>query len=378
MVFTRAWHLAVAAMTVMLVGIVLLTGETTASRLLGLGAVALFLGGWLALWRRACDGNGPALVLSAVIIVAALVGTAAAPSFATFQCLAFPLLWTLAKSLRHALVANVVAALAVGLGFVVSLGTSTDALLSTAATVGVSLAFSIALGLWITQIVTGSEERQALIQQLEATQQQLATASREAGTVAERERLARDIHDTIAQDLTGLIMLAQRARGETDAARRDSMLLQLEDGTRETLAETRALVASGAPASLDAGLSAALERIAERFTRETGIAVALESDGGSLARDAEVVALRCTQEALANARKHSGASSIAVRRTGTSLVISDNGTGFDPSAPSNGFGLAGMRERLALAGGSLSVTSGASGTVLTIELGSELARAVRP
>jgi signal transduction histidine kinase len=231
-----------------------------------------------------------------------------------------------------------------------------------------TLTFSIVFGLWITHIATLSEERQALLTELRATQAQLEAVSREAGATSERERLARDIHDTIAQDLTGMVMLAQRARQETDATARASQLSQLEQSAREALTETRALIADGAPASLDAGLASAIERIAARFAQETGIAVTVDVDDRTVDRTTEVVLLRCTQEALANVRKHSGATEATVTLARGTLTISDNGTGFDPDAPTTGYGLSGMRDRLALAGGNLDVVSGASGTTLTISL----------
>jgi signal transduction histidine kinase len=165
-----------------------------------------------------------------------------------------------------------------------------------------------------------------------------------------------------------MVMLAQRARQETDAAARATQLTQLEESAREALTETRALVADGAPASLDAGLVPAVERLAARFTQETGIVVTLDVDDVAADRTTEVVMLRCTQEALANVRKHSGATAATVTLASGSLTISDNGHGFDPDAPTAGYGLSGMRDRLALAGGSLDVVSGASGTTLTISL----------
>lgn len=364
MVLTRYWQLAAVAMVALLTAMVV----TTAPGWLGLGAIALFVAGWLLLGRRAGDGNGPAVVLTAITALSALAGTAAMPNFAIFQFLAFPLAWTLAENTRKAIIANVAVALAVGVGFVIHRGVTLQNLLEIGLTVAISLGFSLALGLWITQIATASAQRQALIDELEAAQQQLATVSRDAGTIAERERIARDIHDTIAQDLTGLIMLAQRARRETDDTARDALIAQLEDGARAALAETRALIAAGSPAALDGGLPSALERLATRFTRETGIAVSVECRGDALHRDAEVVALRCTQEALANVRKHSGAHSVTVRLDGTNLTVSDDGAGFDPNLPAEGYGLSGMRDRLALAEGSLDVTSGATGTTLTIVL----------
>ena len=244
------------------------------------------------------------------------------------------------------------------------LGAGLDALAVAGTIQGISLVFSIVLGLWISSIARRSEERQALIEQLEATRAELESLGRDAGAAGERERLAREIHDTIAQDLTGLVLTAQRGlrelrSGNTDAT--EKQLAILEENARNALTETRALVASGAAVGVDGGgLAPALRRLAERFERETGIIVTVSADeAAALDRDAEVVLLRCAQEALANVRKHSTAGTAALTLTARDgaidLSISDDGAGFDPSAASTGFGLSGLRERLALVRGTLNV-----------------------
>ena len=368
MTINRWWHAAAVVMSSVLAAILLLSPLTPGRLALGLGAIAVFLLSWVLLSKRAFDGNSAALAMTAVTVAVAGAGTAAQPNVAIFRCLGFPLVWILAKGLHQAIIANIVLALAVGIGFLLNQQLTQGDLLEILLTVVLSLGFSLVLGLWITQICTLSEDRQALVTELQATQSQLSVVSRDAGVTAERERLAREIHDTIAQDLTGLVMLAQRARRETDAAARDSELAQLEERARETLTETRALVADGAPASLDGGLAAALDRLATRFTRDTGITVSVTTDDRGLDRDTEVVVLRCTQESLANVRKHSAARTASVSLRDGTLVIRDDGHGFDPGAPATGFGLSGMRDRLALVGGRIDVASGASGTTLTISL----------
>jgi signal transduction histidine kinase len=86
--------------------------------------------------------------------------------------------------------------------------------------------------------------------------------------------------------------------------------------------------------------------------------------------EGEVVLLRCAQEALANVRNHAGAASVTIdlRRVDDmiELVVQDDGVGFDPAADSTGFGIAGMRERLALAGGELSICSPETGGTLVL------------
>jgi signal transduction histidine kinase len=368
MTFNRWWHLAALAAATLGVVVLLLAGPPPALLTAGLAVIGVMLVTWMLVAGRKTVTRGAALALVIVMILVAGVGTAITPAFATIQFFAYPLMWTLCNRLRNAIIANVAVALAVGVGFVFSRGSDPGELLEIALTVALSLGFSLAFGLWISHYANESSARQHLLEKLTATQDRLAAVSREAGVVAERERLARDIHDTIAQDLTGMVMLAQRARQEADATPRQALLQQLEDTAREALTDTRALVADSAPAALDAGLVAALERLASRFEQETNIPVVLEADGTGLDRPAEVVVLRCTQEALSNVRKHSAADTARVALASGTLTISDTGRGFDPTAPTNGFGLSGMRDRLALVGGSLDVVSGASGTTLTITL----------
>ncbi|MEX1078135.1 MAG: sensor histidine kinase [Homoserinimonas sp.] len=363
------WWFAAALVLVTVLAALLLSADREPWRLaLGLASLAVFLIAWVFLAKDAEAGNRQATALTVITIIVAGAGTASLPNFAVFQCLAFPLVWVLARSIRNAIVANIAIALAVGTGFLISRPLDSIELVEIALTVLLTLAFSIVFGLWITHIATLSDERRELLDQLQATQTELEAVSRDAGATFERERLAREIHDTIAQDLTGMVMLAQRARQETDATARDTQLTQLEQTAREALTETRALVAGGAPASLDAGLLPALERLTARFSQETGIAISLTADVGALDRSAEVVVLRCTQEALSNVRKHAGATATTIRLGDGALTITDNGQGFDPEASTTGYGLSGMRDRLALVGGSLAVASGASGTTLTVSL----------
>jgi len=354
------------------VGIVLLDSDGPWMLALGLGAVAVFLGSWFWFgWRQDAPGPGGAIF---VIVAVAFAGTVTAvtPSAAVVQCFVFPLAWTCLRRIASSLVASVAIALAVGIGMYISDGSWEQSVSIEA----FSLAFAIGLGLWISQIADQSNQRRVLLEELESAQEQLALLNRDSGITSERERLAREIHDTIAQDLTGIVLLAQRVSRELDAgetAAAGAQLVLLEESARTALAETRALVAASAPPSLEAGsIAGALERLGERFERETAIAVSVLAEVNEpVDRDLEVVLLRCAQEGLANVRKHSGASRVAVHlRWGPerSLQVSDNGAGFELGAATDGYGLRGMRDRLALAGGTLDVESGADGTTLLVTL----------
>ena len=359
----RWWHVAILGIAALLAALALANGDGTVG---ALAAVAVLVASWFAAGQFAHGNRVARLVFIPLLIAASAVGTAFDPSFATVQCVAFPLMWTLTDGKSRGILGSVALAVAVGVGTWISTGSIVQAL----AIEGVSLALSIGLGLWISSIADQSHERQRLLDELRAAQEKLSVLDRDAGIASERERLAREIHDTIAQDLTGLVMLAQRAQREADPSQ---ALALLEESARTALAETRALVASSAPVALaTGGIADALRRLGERFERETSVRVTVTAELPPLDRDTEVVLLRCAQEGLANVRKHAQAATCTLDAWAgdgsVALRLADDGTGFDPDAPSDGFGLGGLRDRLALVGGTLDVSSSPAGTVLTATL----------
>ena len=374
---TRGWDIAVASAAAILVALTLANGAGGTELAGAIGTIAALLVVWALVGRNGVDGSPRAYVFAALLILLSGVGTAISPGMATVQAIAFPLLWRCARATRDAVVLNVLLAASVGTGYVVRLGGTPSAFAQAAVIEVISLAGSFAIGFWITRISVESAARERLLDELSATQSQLAVVSRDAGVLSERERLAREIHDTIAQDLTGLVLLAQRTRRELigGSPTVGETIDLLEESARSALAETRALVAASAPVALaEGGIAAALERLGERFGRETGIAVHIAAHTAlPLDRDTEVVLLRCAQEGLANVRKHSGAAAASVSLrlddAAVTLVVSDDGRGFDAAAPRSGYGLDGLRDRLALGGGSFHIeTSPGSGTVLTASL----------
>src|SRR4051794_17993716 len=169
-------------------------------------------------------------------------------------------------------------------------------------------------------IMTSMRQRKklaALVGELAATRAESARLSREAGAAAERERLAREIHDTLAQGFTSIVALAQAVEPELDtdtaAAKRHVDLIR--STARENLAEARAMVAELTPTDLhDRSLPAAIQRQCDRLSMEAGITATLHIDGNlpPLGMAADVVLLRAAQEAFANVRKHSQASAVTV------------------------------------------------------------------
>lgn len=237
----------------------------------------------------------------------------------------------------------------------------------------VSLGFSTVVGSWIIRIIEQSEERAELIAELDASRHEISRLSAAHGALAERERMAREIHDTLAQGFTSLLMLVQAVEAELDhdlpEARRHLALM--DETARQNLAEARALVAGAAPADLDgASLPDALRRLAARH----GAALRVRGPMRTLPAGPEVVALRSCQEALANARKHAGSSaSVGIELTyaddALTLRVRDDGRGFDPGAPCDGYGLAGLRARATEVGGTARVDSTpGGGTTVTVSL----------
>lgn len=232
------------------------------------------------------------------------------------------------------------------------------------------------LGLLMVGVIDQAERRAKLIDELAATRSELAETERVRGVLAERERLAHEIHDTLAQGFTSILALSQAIEVTLDRdpqAVRERLAL-LERTARENLAETRALIDALAPLDLrDSTLPAAIERVTRRFEEETGVSAEVEVDGVQLAlpTPTEIVLLRATQEALANVAKHARARSVRVSLAYAadgarlaSLTVIDDGVGFDPAAV-DGFGLRGMRTRVQQVGGSLEVIS-STGTGTTV------------
>lgn len=325
-------------------------------------AVVVLVVAYLAYGHRGYDSPRAAAAFLPLVVVAALVLPAVVPSTAFVQCIVFPLVWVQSERVRTAVLLSIAVGVASGIGLQVSEGP--DALVSTLLIEGISVIGACAMGVWISSVAGLSEERRQLVEELRATQQSLADANRTAGIASERERLAREIHDTVAQNLAGIVMLTERARGDLANDRSDALeerLTVLEESARAALEESRVLVAAGAAGMTHDSLAGALHRLAERHIRETGAAVAVDASDCTLDRDAQVVLLRVAQEALSNVRAHAGSASVQVRlfpdEGQTVLRVTDDGTGFDPEQPTAGHGLRGLRERLALAGGTCTITS---------------------
>ena len=240
------------------------------------------------------------------------------------------------------------------------------------------LGCSLLLGLFIDRQSRQNVERARLIAELDQTRDELAGMSRQAGMLAERERLARDIHDTVAQGLGGISMLLQAAEAETGPNRH---LRLARDAARDNLAEVRALVAALAPPSLEnARAEHALVAALDRLTFESDTAeFTVIGVPRSLDPSQDAVLLRVAQEAFSNAVRHADAGSIRLELSygeeDVALTVADDGIGFTTDEAATvrpdltGFGLSSMRGRVEQAGGRFAVTSAAgAGTTVVAEL----------
>ena len=186
----------------------------------------------------------------------------------------------------------------------------------------------------------------------------------------ERRRWARELHDETLQGLGGLQMLLSSAVRQDDERLRAAVQNAVEQIGIE-IANLRSLIVELRPPALDEiGLVPAIETLAQRIasseglTVETNIALALQ-DSERLAPNVESTVYRVVQEGLTNVAKHAAATRLEIELLmegdDVAVTVRDDGRGFDPAAPAAGFGLIGMRERVALVSGQVSIESGADG-----------------
>jgi signal transduction histidine kinase len=197
-----------------------------------------------------------------------------------------------------------------------------------------------------------------------------------AAADAERRRWARELHDETLQGLGALRVLLSSARRRDDLEQAQTAMDEAVEHIEREIESLRSIITELRPAALDElGLRTAIEALLDRHREQSGFEVdgSLVLPGSSevqarLGEDLETAVYRLVQEALTNVAKHAHAHRVRVAvadSEGELLIeVQDDGAGFDPDVSSAGFGIAGMRERVALAGGSLSIDSGEQGTLL--------------
>ncbi|WP_067541143.1 sensor histidine kinase [Nocardia crassostreae] len=355
----RRWYLGLWVLGGLCPPLIAVHDRVASTRLVTFALVGVLTASFLIL--QAFPRNRLASRGFLLVLVLVLGGTAVPlEGGAAFLIVSLPMFWIYTATPRQAIGCTVAAAVATLIGTAIGPRYSPGNTVFTL----IGLAGGILLGLWMDRVLRQGEERARVLSgELEHAQAELAAAHQRQGAAEERERLAREIHDTLAQGFASIIVLAEAARNglEHDPASSARQLLSIERTARENLTEARVLVGS-APAGGGAsgGIAQSLRRILDRFVEDTGLTVHAELDDIVCDQPARIALLRCTQESLANVRKHAGASTVTVvlagTETGPELEIIDDGIGFSPHE-ARGFGLNGMRNRLAELGGELTVTS---------------------
>ena len=278
----------------------------------------------------------------------------------------------------------VVVCLGIAIGMQVPTGLTLGGIMGPALSAVVVVAIAYAFDT-ITRV---SRERQQLIDELLATRDRLADTERAAGVAQERERLAHELHDTVAQNLSSIQMLLHSAEQDVRASglpedKVQAPLRKMETARRaasNNLAETRAMIAALAPAPLtESSLRDALARVAGDFGEAGELDIGVEVDGEAVPLPMRVEAglLRIAQGAVSNVINHAEASIARITLTyapeEVRLDVVDNGRGFDVNAqglkPSGlgHLGLDAMRSRAVELGGKLEIESAPGGpTALTV------------
>ncbi|WUH92336.1 sensor histidine kinase [Streptomyces sp. NBC_00433] len=294
-----------------------------------------------------------------------------------------------------------IAAVAVESGSAQASGVPTDSavgLTAFAAVLAVNVVCMCGTAWWEHGIEQHNVEREAALEQvreanrrLQATlaenaglHRQLLVQAREAGVLDERRRMAREIHDTLAQGLTGIVtqlQAAEQAGADPDRWRRH--FTAATGLARESLTEARRSVDALRPQPLEtAGLGEALAGVTDRWSALNGVTAQVTTTGKSrpMRPEAELALLRAAQEALANVARHARATAVALTLTyqddEVTLDVHDDGRGFDPTPAGGGFGLQAMRQRVEALSGTLRVQSRpGSGTTVSARVPHETAEA---
>lgn len=220
------------------------------------------------------------------------------------------------------------------------------------------------------------------LQQAHDQLQEYAGQAEELATAKERNRLARELHDSVAQTLYGLTLQAEAAARELNAGRADKateQLREIRDSAQQSLQETRLLIFELRPPILEQeGLASALRARLESVESRSGLKTQIQlQEVNQLSAAIEAGLYGVSNEALNNILKHAHASEIKVSLKKESnkviLEISDNGVGFDLASVGTrgGMGLSGMKERAEQFGGDLKINSNANGTTIRVEVSDE-------
>ncbi|MCT1549440.1 sensor histidine kinase [Brevibacterium casei] len=369
----RTMEIGQHAIAVVLTVISSLRAITAGAPVLVVVAVSLVLLAWYGFGAVRAARSGSVdlarwwlLVLAAIWLLMLVVS-------AEFIWVAF-LLWLLAGhlfSLRIAVVFTAVTYLATVAAPLIHHGR-----VSTPAVIGslIGAVFALGLSRGYIELLREGRRREELLQSLEAAhrslldvQDELALTQRHAGEIEERTRVSRDIHDTVAQEISSIRLIAHAEADRTTDAHAAQVLRQVEDLAAQGSRDVRRIIAALAPAELeDAALPAAIGRLLSRLESDTTILADLTVDESwpALPAEAEVALLRTAQSALANVRQHAQATRVRVSLSdlGDSIRmdIVDDGVGLaDPQTRTrktdSGFGLDFIASRMRELGGELDI-----------------------
>lgn len=225
-----------------------------------------------------------------------------------------------------------------------------------------------------------------IARQLRATRAELAQTQHEAGRLEERERLAREIHDTLAQGLSSIVLMSRAGQAtlqNQDVSATGEALTTIEKSASDNLAEARRFIKDLSSPTLDMNLADSLSKLAIDVNQQSdaqGTALrcefSFEGDPAQVSEETAQQVLRIAQGAVSNVVAHAQASqaviTLSIWDAELTLDVFDNGIGFDPArakptSDDRGFGLTSLRERAELLGGHLTVSPAQPhGTILTV------------
>lgn len=367
------WHVYVVAMVAVAVAVVFQLDEGLAGRSpWGATAAMVTMVAWLTIAGRRVPRMGPPSwrSITYVVVAVALWTVALWCSLGAFAAMPalYPMIFSTIPMVPAIATSLLITLFPLGFDVAGSGVHSPHFPLSVAMTV-IGLIVAPVIGIVIIGAVRQRIRLAGLVRELSDSRAETSRLSREAGVAAERERLAREIHDTLAQGFTSIVALTQAVEAElaTDAVAAARHVSLIEATARENLAEARTMVTKLTPSALDGEtLSAAIARQCRAFSEETGIEIDARVAADTPPRDmaTDVVLLRVAQEALTNVRRHADATRVRLTLDGDDgfvrLSVSDNGVGLTADH-TDGFGLRGVRTRVAQAGGSVSIAPAPGG-----------------
>lgn len=354
-------HLLAVALTVVVMVRALIATPTDV-------AAAIVAGVWLAVYFAGglVVGNRRRALLWLAVLTAVWLVELALTAEATYLVFVLFFLYLHLMGRRIGLAAVTLATGVAVVGYALHNGWSAAAIIGPVLGAGVAVVISAGYA----QLFAEARQRERLIDELVAARADLSDQQQAIGRAEERERLAAEIHDTVAQSLSSIQLLLHAAEQSTGEQAASSIMLARK-AAGDALTETRRLIAELSPAPLDgSSLADALRRVAaDASGHGITVSVLIEGDAQPLAMPTEAALVRVAQGAVSNVVRHSHAGRLHLTLTYTAdevhLDIVDDGTGFASDA-SEGYGLSTIRRRVDSLGGQVDITSDDGGTTVAV------------